>query len=857
MGNDCRCLLADETEVKYDGNPKAHIMFVGESPGHLEIRKGIPFIGPSGKMLTRMLMSIGVDRADVFVANAARCLIDKDRLTEKEIKAILDACRPNLIKAIESLHPKIIVCLGKYALSQVLKKKGITKARGKFFWSSEFKTYVLPTYHPGHVLRNPAKEVDLILDFKKLREFIHNGYEVPSAEGLYSWKEVESIRPLLDGGFFIENGVYKTAIDTETQGKLWYDPDSPIISYSVAASMTEGWQIYLNEEAPLDDCDFTIVVTRDKEEVNVGVKACANYDQKVDELRELCMRKDIKKYFMNQKYDMHRFWNLGIKEIHNTPMDIAVAAHVLDAQRFVYPSLEELYEVFTGELSHKDALSTADKADMLLVMKNDREKMTKYAALDAVTTLQTAVKIIDIIIQDKQTAKYFLNFCMPIETKLLFMLERFGINMDIMGISKVHKEIEIYMTKQNAIVKEVCTEELLKIHGKDFKLTKRTALCDLLFKYSKDGEEHNYGFNLEPIKVSPKTRLPSTDKHVMTELLSSKAPANAKKAIRAFTNWNQYQVLLSRYIQKMAELAVLDGKLHPSYTITATSSGRTGAKNPSIQNFPKRSAASKLIRQLIIAPKGFSLLEVDYSMSELRWIAHVANEEAMKKIFAENKDIHINTGLAVTGKKIEELTPKELKSIRQKAKVVNFGLSYKMSASGLKTYAKNDFGVNLTDAQAVSWRNTFLYKLYPNISVWHDASEKFVIENKFVRHSFGRKFYLPNIDSDSSMVHHEAIRLAVNLQIQGPSSDYTLLGGWATVNDPAFSLEEARPIIFIHDAFIFEVADGKIEKYAKIIKRCMESVDTSKFGFELTVPFKVDMKVGKNLSEMKDLVVEG
>jgi DNA polymerase I-like protein with 3'-5' exonuclease and polymerase domains len=106
------------------------------------------------------------------------------------------------------------------------------------------------------------------------------------------------------------------------------------------------------------------------------------------------------------------------------------------------------------------------------------------------------------------------------------------------------------------------------------------------------------------------------------------------------------------------------------------------------------------------------------------------------------------------------------------------------------------------------------------------------------------------------MVHNEAIRLAVNLQIQGPSSDLTLLGGWAVVNDEEFLFSEALPIIFIHDSFVFEVQDDKIEKYSKIIKRCMESVDTSSFGFELTVPFKVDMKMGKNLSEMKDLILE-
>jgi uracil-DNA glycosylase family 4 len=716
MSNDCNCLLSEETEVKYEGDPHAELFFVGESPGPEEVRKGRPFIGPSGKMLIRMLMSIGLQKGEVFVANAARCLIDKDRLSNKEIKSILDSCRPQLAEAIHIVKPKLIICLGDIAMVQVLKKKGITKARGTFFWSEEFNAYVLPTYHPGHILRNPSREADLILDFKKIGEFIKNNYKVPYADSLYSWKEVDSIRPLLDGGFHKENGSYVTAIDTETQGVVWYDPDSIIISYSVAASLTEGWQIYLHEEVTEGDYDFTIAGVRNKEPVNIMVKECANFEEKVAELEELCHREDIKKYFMNQKYDMHRIWNLGIENIKNTPMDIAVAAHAIDTQRFTYPSLSKLYEVFTGKLSHKEEITKAEKADMLLTMKNNREKVTKYSAMDAVVTLETALRIIDIIVKDRRTSQYFLNFCMPIETKLLFMLERFGININIMGIDGVQTEIETYMKKQDAIIKKVCSPELFEIHGKGFKLTKRTALADLLFKFSKDGEEHDYGFGLNPIKVSAKTRLPSTDKNTMKAVLDSTAPAAAKKAIRAFTAWSQYNTLLTKYIRQIAELSVLDGKLHPSYTLTATSSGRTGAKNPSIQNFPKRSEASKLIRKLIIAPEGRSLLEVDYSMAELRLIAHVANETTMKEAFRKGEDIHAKTGLALVGKTLEEVTdPKELKTIRQKAKPVNFGLSYKMSANGLKVYAKNDFGVKLTDQEANTWRNTFLHTLYPKI----------------------------------------------------------------------------------------------------------------------------------------------
>ena len=133
MGDDCRCISSEETEVKFEGAIDAEVFFVGESPGFEEIRQGRPFYAkaPSGKMLLRLLMGIGLEKAKVFIANAARCLIDKDRLSNKEIKSILDSCRPKLVEVINIVKPKLIVCLGDISMVQVLKKKGINIRRIK------------------------------------------------------------------------------------------------------------------------------------------------------------------------------------------------------------------------------------------------------------------------------------------------------------------------------------------------------------------------------------------------------------------------------------------------------------------------------------------------------------------------------------------------------------------------------------------------------------------------------------------------------------------------------------------------------------------------------------------------------
>ena len=273
-----------------------------------------------------------------------------------------------------------------------------------------------------------------------------------------------------------------------------------------------------------------------------------------------------------------------------------------------------------------------------------------------------------------------------------------------------------------------------------------------------------------------------------------------------------------------------------------------------------------LIRRLIVAPDGKKLMEVDHSMSELRWTAEVADESTMKQIFHSGGDIHLFTGADLSGYPLKIASKKEMidqilamgmngddiKTMRQSAKAVNFGLIYLMSAFGLKGYAYQGFGIKLSDHQSNQWRDGF-FNLYPGIAPWHEKELQEMEKKGCVETIFGRKIPIPNIYSDDKKMQREAERFGVNALIQGPSSDYTLMGGDNVVKDEKYDRSICKPVLFIHDAFIFEVDMNKLQEYGKYIIEKMTNIDTqSKFGFTLSVPFVAEAEEGYNLADMME-----
>jgi uracil-DNA glycosylase family 4 len=878
MADYCDCILAGKRETNYDGNLEADIVFVGESPGYEELKEGIPFVGRSGRLLTNTIEKQSIPREICFFCNSARCMIEKDNLTQKEVNSILKSCRINLETILFHIKPKLIVPLGAIALQQVLGMKGIKKARGNYYWSDEFSCWVLPNWHPAYILRNANEEDNFIRVFRTIREFIENDFQVKDDDD-FTWREVDSIRELLDGGFqrSEDDSCYMTAIDTETQGLEWYNDDSKTISYSVAASDSEGWNVVLWEPCEIADSDEVIMVMRGKEYTGVGVKKAKDYDRKVEELGELLARKDIQKYYANQKYEMHRFEQLGIdvmnpEKFASNPIDIMLLAHTFDAPRYMNANLGYLLESYCNISSaYKEEWTEAELADMLLQVEVDRDKFNRRACFDAISTLRVALAQIKELDVDRDTLSYYVNFAHPIEMGILYELERNGVQINEFELPQVSEELGDHISEKVEEFKKLCPEPVRGKHYDKFKLTRRALLMDALFKYESKGELVDIGFGITPPELSPKTKLPKTSKDVMKVLLDSDISENAKDLIRTYQEWGEYHTLRSRYIKQIEEnICPKDSKLYPTYSLTYTSSGRTGARRPSVQNFPKRSKPSQYIRRLIVAGPGKKLLETDHSMSELRWTAEVANEPTMKDIFNHKGDIHLFTGANIAGYPLTISSKSEMfdqlnhmgvdgdsiKQIRQNAKAVNFGLIYLMSSYGLRNYAYQGFGVKLSDREAADWRDNF-FNIYPRIGPWHEEELRVMEEKGCVTTILGRRIPIPNIYSDDKKVQREAERFGINSLIQGPSSDFTLMGGDKVIKSPDYNREECKPVLFIHDSIVWEVDEDKIHEYARMILHNMTNIETkSKFGFDLSVPFVAEAEEGYNLADMVEFNLE-
>ena len=202
MGKKCRIsecpLFLNGKEVPYSGNTSADVIWFGESPGVTEEKERKPFVGDAGVLSKRVCRKAGLPWKSLFIMNSARCRIDKSNMTDREIGAVLECCRKKVVRAIRAVRPKCIVACGDFALRQLTRQKGITKARGKWIWSDEFNCWIMPTFHPAYILRNKGLLPVLRQDVKAVVAFIKNGYAPADMEDEnVRYEEVQSIRKIL------------------------------------------------------------------------------------------------------------------------------------------------------------------------------------------------------------------------------------------------------------------------------------------------------------------------------------------------------------------------------------------------------------------------------------------------------------------------------------------------------------------------------------------------------------------------------------------------------------------------------------------------------------------------------------
>ena len=330
-------------------------------------------------------------------------------------------------------------------------------------------------------------------------------------------------------------------------------------------------------------------------------------------------------------------------------------------------------------------------------------------------------------------------------------------------------------------------------------------------------------------------------------------------------------------------------KIHPSFLLHSTVTGRTSSRGPNAQNFPKRGELAKMFRKIFVAPPGYVFLESDLSQAELRVAAWMANETEMIQIYQDGGDIHTSTAAAIVGVSTEKLeqgladdetmlldvanewsgsaqfarmfpTLEKRMALtvadycdykRFQAKSANFGFLYGMGWRGFKRYAKTDYGIDLTDDEARDMRTTFFRK-YPRLLDWHEGMENFVREHGYVRALHGALRRLPSVDSNEDGTQAYAVRQAINSPVQRFASDLGLIAMHRFIRDCPSGL--ALPNLFIHDANIFAAKEEHAHTVASNLKFYMQSPPLQEW-FNLDAPFPIlsDVSMGPNLCDMAEL----
>jgi uracil-DNA glycosylase family 4 len=845
-------------EVGFRGASNAEVVVVGESPGAVEILRGKCFVGPSGKLLDE---EFGKHRAsrykDWVFANAARCMLLKKEMPAKLQKQAMACCRPALHYYLKSIRPKLIICFGNVAVQQVLKISGITNKRGQFFQSSEYDCPVFVTYHPAYCMRNQNMFAYWKPDIQSVSAYINRGFTLDQDQTGYVREEVDDI------SFILDQTNITVGVDTETQGLEWLDRKPMVIGYSVSDDPRKGYVVRLLEEVgQTEDCDLTIMwprVMRGKQLVSVPVrvKKVEGYIRKLRQLRDLMYRPDIKKYMINGNYDNHVLVSLGLdhEKIQSYVMDGFTAAHCLDPDVYTDMSLGDLQRIFTPHRPSMKPLADSYKEDMLSMPRKD---FNDYAADDASSTLEVCQVLKKRLLEDpgKKLARYYSKFVHPITTTVLFEIERNGIMFNRARLPGATESVaKLLLDLQNEAL-SVAPRAVIKEHAtKGLRLTRAELIRDIMFSKK--------GFGFKPAQDGKTaTGQVSVGQNLLKRILDDLPPdyPQVEGFLNAYLRWAPFQKLHSTYLRGLGRAVRSDGRIHPQMSLTWTATGRTSSRKPNLQNIPKRNPEiAAIIRSLFEAPPGKCFIAVDYSQSELKWIAIRGRIQKFIEVFLKGEDIHVETASSVVGgrDKWNALDAAEKKYLRRQAKAINFGFVYGMHGKKFQNHARDEYNVKMTLEEAEAYRNWFLFEKYDDIPKWHDREIAFARKYGYCRSPLGRIRMLPNINSDDFMMKSEAERLAVNTPIQGPSSDSTLLGGYLARKGGVLDNKHAKIVLFVHDELVVECDTSIRDEVAQGIKDAMThgvpAFLASEFGVDVCVPFEVDIAVGTTLSNLEEL----
>ena len=511
----------------------------------------------------------------------------------------------------------------------------------------------------------------------------------------------------------------------------------------------------------------------------------------------------IQKVGQNFKYDLTIFARNGI-DVQGVAFDTMLESYVLNSTG--RHNMDDLAKRYLGHQTISFEEIAGKGKNQLTFNQIPLEQAAEYAAEDADVTMKLQQVLWEKLSKEPTLEKLFKEMELPL-LGVLSRMERRGVLIDSDALFLQSNEIANRLSELE--------EQAYVLAGQPFNLASTKQLQEILFDK----------LGLPVIQKTPKGA-PSTNEEVLEEL------AFSHELPKVLVEHRGLSKLKSTYTDKLPQMVnPQTGRVHTSYHQAVTATGRLSSSDPNLQNIPIRNEEGRRIRQAFIAREGFTVVAADYSQIELRIMAHLSQDQGLINAFTQGKDIHRSTAAEIFGVELDEVTSEQ----RRNAKAINFGLIYGMSAFGLS----RQLGIGRADAQ--SYMDLY-FKRYPGVQTFmHDIREKAKAQG-YVETLFGRRLYLPDINSSNGMRRKAAERVAINAPMQGTAADIIKRAmiqlDQTLQNDPDIAM-----IMQVHDELVFEVRSEKVAFYSELIKTQMES------AADLVVPLIVEVGQGTNWDE--------
>ena len=528
------------------------------------------------------------------------------------------------------------------------------------------------------------------------------------------------------------------------------------------------------------------------------------------ELTAFLENEQIKKVGHNIKYDLEVFHRAGVhpKGIH---FDTMLAAYVLNAGVREY-SLDALsFSEFGYQKIPISALIGKGTAEISMA-DVPLEKIAPYACEDADFTLRLYT-VLKKQLEDTELLKVHDTLELPLLEPLMEM-EEAGILLDTGYLAELATRIDARLAE--------ITQSIHALAGQDFNINSPLQLKKILFEK----------LNLSTARIRKGKSGFSTAAPELEKMKS------LHPIIGSIIEYRELSKLSNTYVDVLPNLINPEtGRVHTTFNQTVAATGRLSSSNPNLQNIPIRQELGREIRRAFVAAPGKTLLSVDYSQVQLRIVAHLSGDEKLIAAFRDDVDIHAATAAEVNGVPLIDVTPQ----MRRAAKEVNFGILYGMGPQGLSASA----GISFTEAQSFI---EGYFAAYPKVREFLDGIIITARKTGYVETLFGRRRYVPELQSGVAQVRNATERAAVNMPIQGAEADIMKLAMIAvheTLHERYPTDPPIRMILQVHDELLFEATPDSLTECAPLIKKTMEGV------VAFSVPVLVDMKTGQNWGEMK------